>query len=109
MATAAVVGITTGVMKPLLSKLTKLLEEEYVKLRMIGCIRVFLLYLWICFFKEKRSQNIYVMSCDVIKLIGTANWSRARSTHGARHQELNQKGYTCLHGEPSLPDRRLRC
>ena len=26
------------------------------------------------------------MSCDVIKLIGTANWSRAR----ARHQELNQ-------------------
>ena len=30
------------------------------------------------------------MSCDVIKLIGTAKWSRARSTHGARHQELNQ-------------------
>ena len=30
------------------------------------------------------------MSCDVIKLIGTANWSMARSTHGARHQELNQ-------------------
>jgi len=33
MATAAVVGVTTGVMKPLLSKLTKLLEEEYVKLK----------------------------------------------------------------------------
>ena len=31
MATAAVVGVTTGVMKPLLSKLTKQLEEEYVK------------------------------------------------------------------------------
>ncbi|CAO2187185.1 unnamed protein product, partial [Urochloa humidicola] len=29
----AVVGVSTGVMKPLLSKLTKLLEEEYVKLK----------------------------------------------------------------------------
>ena len=57
---------------------------------MIGCICVFPLYFWVCFFKEKRPQNIYVMSCDVIKLMGTANWSRARSTHGARHQELNQ-------------------
>ena len=56
---------------------------------MIGCICVFLLYFWVCFFKEKRPQNIYVMSCDVIKLIGTAK-SMARSTHGARHQELNQ-------------------
>jgi len=28
-----VVGVTTGVMKPLLSKLTKLLEEEYVKFK----------------------------------------------------------------------------
>ena len=33
MASAALVGVTTGVMKPLLSKLTKLLEEEYVKLK----------------------------------------------------------------------------
>jgi len=30
---AVVVGVTTGVMKPLLSKLTKLLEEEYVKFK----------------------------------------------------------------------------
>jgi ATP-dependent Lon protease len=28
-----VVGVTTGVMKPLLSKLTKLLEEEYIKVK----------------------------------------------------------------------------
>ncbi|PVH36334.1 hypothetical protein PAHAL_6G052300 [Panicum hallii] len=33
MATTALVGVTTVVMKPLLSKLTKLLGEEYVKLR----------------------------------------------------------------------------
>ena len=33
MATAAVVGVTTGVMNPLLSKLTKLLEEEYAKFK----------------------------------------------------------------------------
>jgi predicted AAA+ superfamily ATPase len=33
MATSALVGVTTGVMKPLLSKLTKLLEQEYVKLK----------------------------------------------------------------------------
>uniref|UniRef100_A0A0E0BSU5 Disease resistance N-terminal domain-containing protein n=1 Tax=Oryza glumipatula TaxID=40148 RepID=A0A0E0BSU5_9ORYZ len=31
--TTAVVGVTTGVMKPLLSKLTKLLGEEYAKLK----------------------------------------------------------------------------
>ena len=30
---AVVVGVTTGVTKPLLSKLTKLLEEEYVKFK----------------------------------------------------------------------------
>jgi len=35
MASAALVGVTTGVMKPLLSKLTKLLEEEYVKLKIV--------------------------------------------------------------------------
>jgi hypothetical protein len=28
-----VVGVTTGVMKPLLSKLTKLLEEEYIEVK----------------------------------------------------------------------------
>jgi DNA repair exonuclease SbcCD ATPase subunit len=33
MATIALVGVTTGVMKPLLSKLTKLLEQDYVKLK----------------------------------------------------------------------------
>ncbi|WVZ94832.1 hypothetical protein U9M48_040676, partial [Paspalum notatum var. saurae] len=33
MATAALVGVTTGVMKPLLSKLSKLLEGEFVKLK----------------------------------------------------------------------------
>jgi hypothetical protein len=33
MATAALVGVTTGVMKLLLSKVTKLLEQEYVKLK----------------------------------------------------------------------------
>ncbi len=32
-ATTAIVGATTGVMKPLLSKLTKLLGEEYAKLK----------------------------------------------------------------------------
>lgn len=31
--TTAVVGVTTGMMKPLLSKLTKLLGEEYAKLK----------------------------------------------------------------------------
>ena len=33
MATPTLVGVTTGVLKPLLSKLTKLLQEEYVKLK----------------------------------------------------------------------------
>ena len=33
MAITALVGVTTGVMKPLLSKLNKLLQEEYVKLK----------------------------------------------------------------------------
>jgi hypothetical protein len=30
---AALVSVSTGVMKPLLSKLTKLLEEEYIKVK----------------------------------------------------------------------------
>ncbi len=32
-AATALVGVTTGVMKPLLSKLTKLLGDEYAKLK----------------------------------------------------------------------------
>jgi len=53
------------------------------------CISIVFLDL---FFKEKWPQNVSMTSCDVTKLgIETArNWSRAQSTHGARHQELNQ-------------------
>ena len=62
---------------------------------MIGCIRVFSLYFWICFFKEKRSQIEHDVGDDVIKLTSKLNQGNAS------HARLSAGG--AMAGDGAMP------